>query len=69
VTTFSLHGYETTGQIKADPNLRGNADHRGELVCPERRRGKARAAGCDHYVTKPYNPMQLIRVIRQHLGE
>jgi two-component system, cell cycle response regulator DivK len=30
---------------------------------------KARAAGCDHYVTKPYSPMQLLRVIRSTLGE
>src|SRR5215510_579947 len=25
---------------------------------------RAPAAGCDHYVTKPYSPMQLLRVIR-----
>ena len=25
---------------------------------------KARAAGCDSYVTKPYSPIQLLRVIR-----
>lgn len=30
---------------------------------------KARAAGCDHYVTKPYSPMQLLRAIRGYLGD
>jgi two-component system, cell cycle response regulator DivK len=30
---------------------------------------KARAAGCDHYVTKPYSPMQLLRLIRGLLGD
>jgi two-component system cell cycle response regulator DivK len=30
---------------------------------------KARAAGCDHYVTKPYSPMQLLRLIRGFLGD
>jgi len=30
---------------------------------------KARASGCDGYVTKPYSPMQLLRLIRGHLGE
>ena len=30
---------------------------------------KARAAGCDDYVTKPYSPVQLLRVIRGFLGE
>ena len=31
--------------------------------------GKARAAGCDHYVTKPYSPLQLLRIIQGFLGE
>ena len=30
---------------------------------------KARAAGCDDYVTKPYSPIQLLRIIRGCLGE
>jgi len=30
---------------------------------------KARAAGCDHYVTKPYSPLQLLRIIRGFLPE
>jgi two-component system, cell cycle response regulator DivK len=30
---------------------------------------KARAAGCDHYVTKPYSPVQLLRIIRGLLCE
>jgi CheY-like chemotaxis protein len=30
---------------------------------------KAPAAGCDHYVTKPYSPMQLLCVIWSTLGE
>jgi len=30
---------------------------------------KARAAGCDHYVTKPYSLMQLLRLIRKFFGE
>ena len=30
---------------------------------------KAIAAGCDHYVTKPYSPVQLLRIIRGCLGE
>jgi len=28
----------------------------------------ARVAGCDQYVTKPYSPMQLLRVVRGYLG-
>jgi two-component system cell cycle response regulator DivK len=30
---------------------------------------KARAAGCDHYVTKPYSPMQLLKVVRGFLAD
>jgi two-component system, cell cycle response regulator DivK len=30
---------------------------------------KARAAGCDHYVTKPYSPIQLLRIIGGFLGD
>jgi len=30
---------------------------------------KARAAECDHYVTNPYSPMQLLRLIRDFLGD
>jgi CheY-like chemotaxis protein len=30
---------------------------------------EARAAGCDHYVTKPYIPMQLPRLVRGVLGD
>jgi two-component system cell cycle response regulator DivK len=29
---------------------------------------KARAAGCDDYVSKPYSPVQLLRIIRGILG-
>jgi two-component system cell cycle response regulator DivK len=28
---------------------------------------KARAAGCDAYVTKPYSPKQLLALVRQFL--
>ena len=30
---------------------------------------KARTAGCDHYVTKPYSPMQLLRLVHQFLAK
>ena len=30
---------------------------------------KARAAGCDDYVTKPYSPIQLLRTVRGYLGD
>jgi two-component system cell cycle response regulator DivK len=30
---------------------------------------RARASGCDHYVTKPYSPIRLLRLIRGFLGD
>jgi two-component system, cell cycle response regulator DivK len=30
---------------------------------------KARAAGCDDYVTKPYSPVQLLRMVRGYLAK
>jgi two-component system, cell cycle response regulator DivK len=30
---------------------------------------KARASGCDRYVTKPYSPLQLLGIIRGVLGD
>ncbi len=50
-----LDGYEATRRIKADPALRAIDEQ------------KARAAGCDDYVPKPYSPRQLLSKIRQYL--
>ena len=64
-----LDGYESTRQIKVDPTLAKSpiiAMSSFAMKCDE---GKARGASCDHYITKPYSPMQPLRVIREYLGE
>ena len=63
-----LDGYEATRRIKADPDLKGIPVIAVSSFAMKGDEEKARAAGCDHYVTKPYSPMQLLRVIRGTLG-
>jgi two-component system cell cycle response regulator DivK len=63
-----LDGYEATRQIKTDPDLKSIPIVAISSFAMKGDEEKARAAGCDHYITKPYSPMQLLRVIRGYLG-
>jgi len=62
-----LDGYEATRQIKADPNLKSIPVIAISSFAMKGDEEKARAAGCDHYVTKPYSPVQLLRIIEGFL--
>jgi two-component system cell cycle response regulator DivK len=64
-----LDGYDATRQIKADPNLKSTPVIAVSSFAMKGDEEKARGSGCDSYVTKPYSPMQLLRVIRGYLGE
>ena len=64
-----IDGYEATRQIKADPALKQIPVVAVSSFAMKGDEEKARAAGCDHYVTKPYSPIQLLRMIRGHLGD
>jgi two-component system, cell cycle response regulator DivK len=64
-----LNGYDTTRRIKANPNLKDTPVIGVSSFAMKGDEKKARAAGCDHYVTKPYSPMQLLRIIRGFLAE
>jgi two-component system, cell cycle response regulator DivK len=64
-----MDGYEATRRIKADASLRSipiiavtSYELSGEGQ-------KARVAGCDDYVPKPYSPRELLAKIRQYMPQ
>jgi two-component system cell cycle response regulator DivK len=64
-----IDGYEATRQIKADPSLARIPVVAISSFAMKGDEEKARAAGCDHYVTKPYSPIELLSIIRGYLGD
>ena len=62
-----LDGYEATRRIKADPALAKIPIIVVTSYALSGDEGKAKAAGCDAYVTKPYSPRQLLAKIREYL--
>ena len=62
-----VDGYEATRRIKSDPSLR----HIPVIVVTSYAlsgdESKARAAGCDAYITKPYSPRVILAKIREYV--
>ena len=63
-----LDGYEATRRIKAEPELRAIPIIVVTSYALSGDDAKARAAGADDYVAKPFSPRQLLAMIRKHLG-
>ena len=62
-----LDGYEATRRIKADPALRAIPIIVVTSYSLSGDEAKARAAGCDDFVPKPYSRRQLMAKIRKYL--
>jgi two-component system cell cycle response regulator DivK len=62
-----IDGYEATRRIKAGPALRSIPIIAVTSYALSGEERKARAAGCDEYVAKPYCSRQLLAKIRQYL--
>ena len=62
-----LDGYEATRRIKADPDLKSIPIIVVTSYALSGDEDKARLAGCDDYVAKPFSPRQLLAKIKEHV--
>ena len=62
-----LDGYEVTRRLKADPVLRAIPIIVVTSYALSGDESKARAAGCNGYVSKPYSTRQLLAKIREYV--
>jgi two-component system cell cycle response regulator DivK len=62
-----MDGYTATSRIKADPALRSIPIIAVTSYALSGEEEKARAAGCDDYVPKPFSPRQLLAKIHHYL--
>ena len=63
-----IDGYTATRRIKTDPALRSIPIIAVTSYALSGEEKKAREAGCDDYVPKPFSPRQLLAKIRQYLS-
>ena len=64
-----MDGVETTRRIKADPALRDIPVIAVTSYALSGDETKARAAGCDAYIAKPFSPRLLLAKVREFLSE
>ena len=62
-----LDGYEATRRIKADPDLKSIPIIVVTSYALSGDEEKARRAGCDDYVAKPFSPRQLLAKVKEYL--
>jgi two-component system, cell cycle response regulator DivK len=62
-----MDGYEATRRLKADPALRSIPVIAITSYAMGEDEKRARAAGCDDFVAKPYSPRLLLAKVREYL--
>jgi two-component system cell cycle response regulator DivK len=63
-----LDGYEASRRIKANPALHHIPIIAVTSYALSGDDAKARAAGCNGYIAKPFSPRQLLATVREFLG-
>ena len=63
-----MDGYEATLRIKANPELKAIPIVAVTSYALSGDEDKAKAAGCDAYIAKPYSPRQMLAKVREILG-
>jgi two-component system cell cycle response regulator DivK len=64
-----IDGYEATRRIKGEPALKSIPIIAVTSYALSGDEAKARAAGCDGYVTKPFSPRDLLARVREYIPE
>ena len=64
-----MDGYTATRRIKADRALRSIPIIAATSYALSGEDKKAREAGCDDYIPKPYSPRELLAKVRQYLSD
>jgi two-component system cell cycle response regulator DivK len=64
-----MDGYQATAAIKSDLALRAIPIIAVTSYALSGDEARARLAGCDDYIAKPYRPRALLALVRRHLGE
>ena len=64
-----LDGYEATRRIKSNPDLAGIPIIAVTSYALSGDETKAKEAGCDDYIAKPYSPRALLAKVNENLGD
>ena len=64
-----MDGYEATRRIKANTDLKAIPIIAVTSYALSGDEAKARAAGCDGYIAKPFSPRKLLATVREYLPD